>query len=205
MTYFYEIFFIWMFSHIFLRRKFNESIPATPQVQDVMRTQQHQCSTVSYTGVQPSDASLTGNQRMPLPHILLRFFGSRWRLHLTNPESFSPGLLEYLRKWAIPEKKTKKNWGDWGHNFLKKTLEFLGFLLHPWKFQITRSFSPENSQNCMTPVATLLEKFWGKKLKPLEIPSDFFLITSKNFTSFLINPWKFQMFKPLFLFGFFLE
>ena len=100
-----------MFSHIFLRRKFNESIPATPQVQDVMGTQQHQCSTVSDTGVQPSDASLTGNQRMPLPHILLRFFGSRWRLHLTNPESFFPGLLEYLRKWAIPEKKNKKTGG----------------------------------------------------------------------------------------------
>lgn len=82
-----------------------------------------------------------------------------------------PRALRVLKEMGYSRKKT--NWGDRGHNFLKKTLEFLGFLLHPWKFKTTRRFSPENSQNCMTPVATLLEKFWGKKPKPLEIPSDF--------------------------------
>lgn len=47
-----------MFSHIFLRRKFNESIPITSQVQDDIGSEQQQGSTVLDTEVQSSDTSL---------------------------------------------------------------------------------------------------------------------------------------------------
>ena len=48
--------------------------------------------------------------------------------------------------WAIPEKK-KKTGGVEDINVLKTPLEFLVFLLHPWKFQTKQGFTPRNSTN----------------------------------------------------------
>ena len=49
--------------------------------------------------------------------------------------------------------RKKPNRGNWGHTFLKKPcLEFLGFLLYPWKFQIKQNIHPETPQNCVTPL-----------------------------------------------------
>ena len=56
-------------------------------------------------------------------------------------------------------------------------------LLYHWKFQIKQS-------------PTIHYISWGKKgqkPRPLEIPNDFFLITPRNFSWFLIDHWKFHM------------
>ena len=53
-----------------------------------------------------------------------------------------------IYEWAIPEKKTTR--GGWGQTFLKKFLEFLGFLLHPSKLQINKVSRLETTQNCVS-------------------------------------------------------
>ena len=49
-----------MSAHIFLRRKSNESVPVTPQLQDDMGNQQQQGSTIPDTEVLTSDTNLEG-------------------------------------------------------------------------------------------------------------------------------------------------
>ena len=66
------------------------------------------------------------------------------------------------------------------------SLEFLGFLLYPWKVEIKQGFAPRNSTKlCYTP-----RKLYGLKPRPPEIPHDFFLMTPGNSMLFLINSWK---------------
>ena len=65
-------------------------------------------------------------------------------------------------------------------------LEFLDFLLYPWKFQTKQGFTPRNSTKlCYTPW-----KIQGLNLRPLENSHDFFSITPGNSMSFIINTWK---------------
>ena len=82
---------------------------------------------------------------------------------------------------AIPEKKRNK--GVWGHTILKVLLEFLGFLLYPWKFRTKQSFTPRSSTKlCYTP-----QKLQVLKPRPLGILNNFLLITPGSSTLFLIN------------------
>ena len=52
-----------------------------------------------------------------------------------------------IKKPILEEKQTRgRGWG-WGHIFLKPTpppLNFLDFLLYPWKFQAKQGFTPRN-------------------------------------------------------------
>ena len=72
---------------------------------------------------------------------------------------------------------------------MKKTLEFLSFLLYPWKFQTKQSFTHGNSAKW---VLDPLENLRPKTKTPVETSHHFFLIIPEKFTSFLINPWKFH-------------
>ena len=56
----------------------------------------------------------------------------------------------------------------YGHSFWKKSLEFLGLSVYPWKFRGKQSFTPGNFV----------------KPRPMEIPHDFLLIFHRNSTSF---------------------
>ena len=117
-------------------------------------------------------------------------------------------MCNTLTYWAIPEKKWTGHGGRgwevegclWGIQdiiFCKPPLEFLGFLLYPWKLQTKQSFTPRNSTKlCYTP-----QKFWGLKPRLLKIPLDFFLITPINpwkiHLLFLQYPWKFHILNPV--------
>ena len=66
----------------------------------------------------------------------------------------------------------------------------LDLSLYRWKFQRKQACTTGNSAKlCDTPL-----KFQGQKLRPMEIPHDFFLNYPGNSTSFLIDPWNFHMF-----------
>ena len=54
--------------------------------------------------------------------------------------------IKTAKQRAMTEKEKKANRGRWGHTFLKIPLEYLGFLLYPWKFQTKQSFAPRNSK-----------------------------------------------------------
>ena len=74
--------------------------------------------------------------------------------------------------------------------FFETLLEFLSFLIYPWKFQTKQI----NSYNLYQIVSQLLEIFRFKiRTTALEIPHDFFLITLRNSMWFLINLWKFHL------------
>ena len=54
---------------------------------------------------------------------------------------------DLVKEWAIPE---KNKWGGGGGG--GGGLEFLSFLLYPWKFQTKQGFTPRNSiKLCYTP------------------------------------------------------
>ena len=79
---------------------------------------------------------------------------------------------------------------------MKTPLEFFIFLLYPWSFQTKQSSTSGYSTK-------LCWKFQGQKQRPLEIPYYLFLVTLGNSTSFLINPWKSQIFENPGIFHFF--
>ena len=62
-------------------------------------------------------------------------------------------------EWAIPEKKNKQE----GTYFFENPLEFLAFLLYPWKFQIKQSFTTMNSTKLLHP-KIVLEDYKTKTL-----------------------------------------
>lgn len=67
--------------------------------------------------------------------------------------------------------------------FLKKSLEFLGLLLCPWKLQRELSFTSEHFAN----IYYILCKFQDQKAIALEIQHDSFSTTPSNYTSCLVN------------------
>ena len=70
--------------------------------------------------------------------------------HLQNTFKQTLKFPSSVYDWAIPEKKKKTN-GGWGHAFLKKPLEVLGFLL--LEIPDETKFHPlETPQNCITPL-----------------------------------------------------
>ena len=88
--------------------------------------------------------------------------------------------------------------------FFKKTLEFLGLSLYPWKFRRKQSFTPENSTKfCYTSwkfqrqkprLVEIPHEFF---LSPLEIPLLFYLTAGISTCSFFIQyPWKFHVLNP---------
>ena len=92
-----------------------------------------------------------------LANLFLLFYQFQNKVYIFHNHHLSPKLemigfldkknkkTKYLpRLIGIPEKR-KKNMGGWGHSFLKTTLEFLDFLIYPWKLQIKQSFTPRNS------------------------------------------------------------
>ena len=79
-----------------------------------------------------------------------------------------------LVSWANPEKKKKL----WGQTFVKKLLEFFGFLLYRWKLTLE---TPQKSLgNC---------KAWNQTPENF----NFFLIPHGNSMSFLIKPMKISL------------
>ena len=48
--------------------------------------------------------------------------------------------------------RKKPNTVGWGYTFLKTLLEFLYFLLYPWKFQTKQGFTPRSSTKLCTPL-----------------------------------------------------
>ena len=89
-----------MFSHIFLRRQSNESIPVTPQVQDDMGSQQQQGSTVPDTEVQPSNKSL--KRRLEDAFILYPNKIARLKMETSSNKSWElpSRLLGFVRKYV---------------------------------------------------------------------------------------------------------
>ena len=85
-----------------------------------------------------------------------------------------------VEEWAIPEKNRR----GLMIYFFELPLEFLGFLLYLWKYEI-KIFNSRNSKNF---VVTSLGNFWGLKPIPLEIQHYFLLITSGSSTLSLITP-----------------
>ena len=86
----------------------------------------------------------------------------------------------------------KKQTEGWEHIFLKKT---------PGIFK-TVTLPLEISQNCVTPVGISKAK---QRLRPMEIPHDFILITPGNSSAILLTPAisTFYLFNtPFFKFGF---
>ena len=86
----------------------------------------------------------------------------------------------------------KKQTERWEHIFLKKT---------PGIFK-TVTLPLEISQNCVTPVGISKAK---QRLRPMEIPHDFILITPGNSSAILLTPAisTFYLFNtPFFKFGF---
>ena len=54
---------------------------------------------------------------------------------------FNLNIYHLASYWIVPEKKKT---GGGGHIFLETPLEFLGFLLFPWKFETKQGFTPRN-------------------------------------------------------------
>ena len=108
-----------------------------------------------------------------------------WRLtfKIQLEDSYSFLFFGYSRK-----KQTE----GWEHIFLKKT---------PGIFK-TVTLPLEISQNCVTPVGISKAK---QRLRPMEIPHDFILITPGNSSAILLTPAisTFYLFNtPFFKFGF---
>ena len=116
-----------------------------------------------------------------------------YKIEPTPTESSAGRTLIYIAIIKVPiglfQEKTKEGGGAGLRTyFFEHPLEFLGFLLYPWKFQKKQRFTLRKSTKlCYTP-----RKFQGLKLRPLEIPHDFFLIDPGNSALFLINPCNFH-------------
>ena len=107
--------------------------------------------------------------------------------HLHVSAHFTIPLYQFLDIWRESLKmgySRKSQTKDWGYTFLKNPMEFLDLSLYTWKFQRKQAGNSaklsENQNDC-------------QKSRPLEILHDFFLITTGNSTSFLIDPWHFCM------------
>ena len=110
-----------------------------------------------------------------------------WRLTFKIQLEDSYSFLFFFL--AIPEKNKLEGWE---HIFLKKT---------PGIFK-TVTLPLEISQNCVTPVGISKAK---QRLRPMEIPHDFILITPGNSSAILLTPAisTFYLFNtPFFKFGF---
>ena len=93
------------------------------------------------------------------------------------PRYWASITMDYCRKIQTGEV------GDWKKDFWKP-LRIFRFLLYPWKFQTKQGFTRVNfTKLCYTP-----QKFLGLKLRLLDIPHNFFLITPRNSTLPLISP-----------------
>ena len=109
-----------------------------------------------------------------------RSFSCLFSIHKMAPfwdflDPYSPKYCSTLLKFwpevvsnGLFQKKNKQGEG-WVHTFLKTPLEFLGFLLYPWKFQIKQSFTLRSS----TKLYYTSPKIDCPKPRPLEIPHDF--------------------------------
>ena len=82
--------------------------------------------------------------------------------------------------------RKKTNRGCLRYTFLKPPppLEFLNLLLYPQKFRRKQAFTHGYSAK----LCDTNWKFQVQKLRPMEIPHEFFLNTTGNSTSFLIDP-----------------
>ena len=90
---------------------------------------------------------------------------------------------QLLRNGLLQEKKQMGR--VWGHTFLIKTLEFFLFFSVPLEIPSKTKLHPWNFGKIMY-VITSLGNFKSKN----HILHEFFLISLRNFTLFLINPWK---------------
>ena len=91
--------------------------------------------------------------------------------------------------------RKKTNRGDGGLRIciFEKTLGFLFFYFTLGNSGQNKAPPPEIPQNYVANLCYIPWKFQGQNPRFLEIPHDFFLVTSENSTSFLIIPEKFQM------------
>ena len=102
---------------------------------------------------------------------------------------FKKLVIEIILRYS--RKKFKQRWLS--IYFLSEisplTLDFLDLLLHPQKFQRKQAFTPTNSGKLSgTPC-----KFQGQNPRAMEIRLEFLLSTSGDCSSYLIDPWNFQM------------
>ena len=111
----------------------------------------------------------------------------------------TPCLLSWVLGYS---RKIQKGWVDID-TFLKKALGIYIFVTLPLENKLSLLEIP---QICATPIGNSKTK----NLRPMENPHDFFLITPRKFTSFLIDsgiyacfyqyPFKFHVLNPPYLF-----
>ena len=94
-------------------------------------------------------------------------------------------------EWAIPEKKHTEGL-SLTYYFEKKADFFFVFLgTVPLEIPGKTKLHPQKFGKIMC--VTSLKNFQAKKPRPLENSHEFFLVSLRNSTLFLINPWKFCM------------
>ena len=114
---------------------------------------------------------------MALP---LRHWHSTWAHSLKWGDSFWVLVAHTLALLGYSRKKFRQGWLK--HTFFKKSLEFLGLSLYPWKFWRKQSFTLRNfTKSYYNPW-----EFEDQKPSPMEIPHDCFLIRWKLDSFYLI-------------------
>ena len=116
----------------------------------------------------------------------LRHWYSNWTHPPKWGDSFWVLLAHTSALLGYSRKKFRQGWLK--YTFFKKSLEFLGLSLYPWKFWRKQSFTSGNS----TKLYYNPWEFQDQKARPMEIPHDCFLIRWK-LHSFLLDPWNFHM------------
>ena len=109
-------------------------------------------------------------------------FYEKLRIKLLSPSKLVLQIWNNLSNELFQEKNKQE--GSWGHTFLKKALEFEGFLLYTQKFQTRKGLPLKILENC---VALL-----GSSKGNIKTPGNFFLFTPGNSNLFLVNSWKFN-------------
>ena len=120
---------------------------------------------------------------MALP---LRHWYSTWTNPLKWGDSFWVLVTHTLALLGYSRKKFRQGWMK--HTFFKKSLEFLGLPLYPWKFWRKQNFTSGNSIKLYYNPW----EFQDQKPRPMEIPHDCFVIRWK-LHPFLLDPWNFHM------------